>query len=153
MPPWRVGGSLTYSISKWTGNVDVWRAEKQDQTAGVETDTPGYTMLNIDLIYKVPTRHVDFSIFLRGTNLLDEDARRSTSFFEKRCPVARPRGYGWNPWRILTCQPSPFVRSILYSSGVMVPPSLFAVPFSCSGNASCIASIRFHCGIGVSQLA
>lgn len=87
LPPWRVGGSLTYSISKWTGNVDVWRAGKQDQTTGVETDTPGYTMLNIDLIYKVPTPRVDFSVFLRGTNMLDEDARRSTSFLKNVAPL------------------------------------------------------------------
>ena len=53
----------------------------------METDTPGYTMLNLNVVYKIPTKPVDFSIFLRGSNLLNEDARRSTSFLKDVAPL------------------------------------------------------------------
>ncbi len=46
-------------------------------------------------------------------------------------------------------QPSPHITMAPYSSGVIVPPSFSAIPWSHSGKASCKASIRFHCGPGV----
>lgn len=60
---------------------------QQIQTSGVETETSGYTMLNLNLVYKIPTAYADLSIFLRATNLLDEDARRSTSFLKQVAPL------------------------------------------------------------------
>ncbi|MCI0654953.1 MAG: TonB-dependent receptor, partial [Methylococcaceae bacterium] len=87
LPPWRLGGSLDYTSGNWSANLDLWRAGRQDQTSGVETETPGYTMLNLNLIYKFPTPSTDFSIFLRATNLLDQDARRSTSFLKEVAPL------------------------------------------------------------------
>ena len=87
MPPWRVGGSLGYVVGRWAVGVDIWRAAKQNKTFGVETDTSGYTMVNLNLIRKIPTKDGDFTIFLRATNLLDEDARRSTSFLKQVAPL------------------------------------------------------------------
>lgn len=87
IPPWRVGGSLDYMIQNWTASFEVFHAGEQDQTSNLETTTPGYTMLNVDLIYKLPVDQVDFSIYARGTNLLNEDARRSTSFLKDVAPL------------------------------------------------------------------
>ncbi|MGR9108307.1 MAG: TonB-dependent receptor, partial [Gammaproteobacteria bacterium] len=87
MPPWRIGTSLDYTIGHLNAGADLWRAAKQDKISGVETDTPGYTMLNLNLVYKVPSAYADLSIFLRATNLLNEDARRSTSFLKEVAPL------------------------------------------------------------------
>ena len=87
MPPWRIGGNLEYKKGAWTGGVDIFYVGEQKQTANLETTTPGYTMLNLNLIYKLPVEAVDFSFYARGTNLLNEDARRSTSFLKDVAPL------------------------------------------------------------------
>ena len=87
MPPWRLGGNLEYTYADWSGSLDIWRVGEQDNTAELETVTPGYTMFNMNVVYKIPTKPVDFSIYLRGTNLLNEDARRSTSFLKDVAPL------------------------------------------------------------------
>jgi iron complex outermembrane receptor protein len=87
MPPWRIGGSLEYTHGFWQAGLDIFRVADQNQTGNLETVTPGYTMLNLNVVYDIPTDHVDFAIFARGTNLLNEDARRSTSFLKDVAPL------------------------------------------------------------------
>ncbi len=87
MPPWRIGANLEYSKGSWASSLDVFYVGKQEQTATLETQTPGYTMLNINLTYEIPADPVDFTIYARGTNLLNEDARRATSFLKDVAPL------------------------------------------------------------------
>ncbi len=87
MAPWRVGGSVEYTLGSWLGGMDIFRAGEQNQTGNLETVTPGYTMLNVNVVYKLPTSKIDFSFFVRATNLLNEDARRSTSFLKDVAPL------------------------------------------------------------------
>ena len=87
MSPWRVGGNLEYSYGRWLVGTDLFYVGKQDKTSGLETSTPGYTMFNINTIYTLPTESADIAFYVRGTNLLNEDARRATSFLKDVAPL------------------------------------------------------------------
>ena len=66
----------------------VVRATDQDEIAELETDTDGYTMVNIHAGYTVPLgNESSVTFFARGTNLADEEARRHTSFVKDLAPL------------------------------------------------------------------
>ena len=60
---------------------------KQTDTASLETATAGYTMLNVQLDYGFDWGEMNCSLFVRGSNLLNEEARRHTSFLKDRAPL------------------------------------------------------------------
>ncbi|MEL0028245.1 MAG: hypothetical protein VW625_06220, partial [Perlucidibaca sp.] len=55
------------------------------------TSTKGYNLLNADIDYLLPTTR-EASVFLRDTNLLDDEIRRATSFIKDAAP-APGRGF------------------------------------------------------------
>ncbi|HUF72660.1 MAG TPA: TonB-dependent receptor [Gammaproteobacteria bacterium] len=88
IPPRRFGARLQYHDERLVAGIEATRHDRQDKTATYETPTPGYTMLNADLRLTVgDTMAATYEIFLRGTNLLDEDARRHTSFLKDIAPL------------------------------------------------------------------
>lgn len=82
-PP-RVGLGFEWSKQKWSSNLNFIHVFEQDDVAALETDTDGYVLLNAYVQYAV---HKNGSVYFRGTNLLDEDARRHTSFIKERAPL------------------------------------------------------------------
>jgi len=50
--------------------------------------TDGFTLLSADLAYRVPVWGRGMLWFIRGSNLLDEDARRHASPLKDRAPLA-----------------------------------------------------------------
>lgn len=87
MTPMRFGLGLTADRGPLSGGLDLIRVAKQDRVAALETETDGYTLLNADLAYTLPLASANTSIYLRGRNLLDEEARRSTSFIKDEAPL------------------------------------------------------------------
>nr|WP_275689207.1 TonB-dependent receptor [Nitrosomonas sp. HPC101] len=85
--PLRFGGALDYVYGPWQGRVDVMRVHKQTDIAPLETDTAGYTMLNVQLDYRFDWGRMNYNLFVRGANLLNEEARRHTSFLKDRVPL------------------------------------------------------------------
>ncbi len=57
------------------------------QTAALEAETGGYVILDLGLRRELAWAGTDSTIYLRGTNLLDETARRHTSFLKDRPPL------------------------------------------------------------------
>ncbi len=90
LPPYRVGVSLHGHRGPYSGNLSLTHAARQDRVgSSFETETDGYNLLNADLSYAIPQR-IGFgraSLFLRGTNLLNDDIRRSTSFIKDVAPA------------------------------------------------------------------
>jgi len=90
LPPYRVGVSLHGHRGPYSGNLSLTRAARQDRVGSAgETETAGYHLLNADLSYVIPQR-IGFgraTVFLRGTNLLNDDFRRSTSFIKDIAPA------------------------------------------------------------------
>jgi iron complex outermembrane receptor protein len=60
---------------------------RQNRTAELELPTNSFFLLNAGLSYKVPARGVDLDFYVRGTNLLDQEARLHTSFLKEIAPL------------------------------------------------------------------
>ncbi len=85
--PWRFGAGLDYVRGPWYAGLNYTRTNKQKDTAPLETATSGYDMLNAYLAYTFKLAGSDVSLFVRGTNLLNEEARRHTSFVKDLAPL------------------------------------------------------------------
>lgn len=85
--PWRLGSGLEYENEGWSFNLDYTFTGKQNDTAPLEEPTPGYHMLNAYAGYSFDMAPTTLTVFIRGTNLLDDEARRHTSFVKNIAPL------------------------------------------------------------------
>jgi iron complex outermembrane receptor protein len=85
--PARIGSSIEYNRGQWHADIDLIHSFKQDQVARLETSTSAYTLLNFGIGYNLSLNRVNLDFSLRATNLLDEIARRHTSFLKNRAPL------------------------------------------------------------------
>lgn len=87
--PQRFGFDLNLTQHKWQGNFNLTRVVHQDRIAVLETETPGYTLMNAEIGYHMRlTQSVNYMLFLQGRNLLDSDIRMHTSFLKDAAPMA-----------------------------------------------------------------
>lgn len=92
IPPLRVGGELNWSRGPWRVGLESLWHDAQTRLADNELRTDGYTLLAADIAYRHSYRHgagaATMLWFLRGQNLLDEDARRHASPLKDVAPLA-----------------------------------------------------------------
>ena len=88
IPPFRMLGALTGSRGQVDGRLEVERAFAHDRTAPLETDTPGYTMVNASLDWHPYDANPALTLSLLANNIFDVDARRSTSQLKDFAPLA-----------------------------------------------------------------
>jgi iron complex outermembrane receptor protein len=75
-------------VGPWTANLSATRVVRQNHVAELETTTPGYTLLNIDMSYRITkTKLNGIRIFLQGKNLLNEEMRLHNSFLKNFAPL------------------------------------------------------------------
>ena len=84
LPPWRLGANSHLVLSNGK-QVLIYLSREQNDISSSNTDD--YTMLNASFLYRLDFAEADLELFLRGTNLLDEDARKSTSFIAAFAPL------------------------------------------------------------------
>lgn len=84
--PMRVGAELGFVSGRWSANAGaIWHAEQND-ISSYETDA--FTLVTADVVYDFATTDAaTWQLFVRGSNLLDEEARRSTSFRAAYVPM------------------------------------------------------------------
>ena len=77
----------TTSVPTWSASIEGQRVNRQYRTAPFETETPGYTFLNASLSrrFRVGPTYVD--LYLRATNLTNEEARDHLSFLKEVLPL------------------------------------------------------------------
>jgi iron complex outermembrane receptor protein len=85
--PVRFGGALVYNADAWNARLDVYRVQSQDRVAPNELPTDGYTMLNASLLYQLTKGRYGLTAFVKGTNLLNEDARNHVSYLVNIAPM------------------------------------------------------------------
>lgn len=85
--PARFGGALVYAADAWDARVDVYRVQAQDRVAPNELPTDGYTMVNASLTWRLTRDRYGLTAFVRGTNLLDQDARNHVSYLVNVAPM------------------------------------------------------------------
>lgn len=86
--PLRYSASLNYDSPNWNASIEGQRVSRQYRTAEFETSTPGYTFLNASIGYKFRWGPTYNYFYVRGTNLLDEEARDHLSFLKEVMPLA-----------------------------------------------------------------
>ncbi len=87
IPPLRFGVGLHYDRARWHGGIQAFYYDKQDKIDANELPTDGFTMMDVDFSYRTPLATGDLFVFLRGTNLLDEDARQHASPLKDIAPL------------------------------------------------------------------
>lgn len=87
IPPLRWGGGALWEIDRWEASVELRRTEEQTRVAVYETTTPGYTFLNASVGYTFFSGNVVHELTLRGTNLLNEEARNHVSLLKDIAPL------------------------------------------------------------------
>ncbi|HEY7216666.1 MAG TPA: TonB-dependent receptor [Thermoanaerobaculia bacterium] len=87
IPPRRYRLGLHYRGDRFQGLVEGVRAERQDRISEFETATPGYTLLNANLGYRLIAGNVIYDLLLRGNNLTDELAFNHVSFLKEVAPL------------------------------------------------------------------
>lgn len=60
---------------------------EQNRTAPGESSTDGYRLINASLSYRLPIGNESVTLFARGTNLANEEARAHTSFLKEVAPL------------------------------------------------------------------
>lgn len=88
IPPNRVGGALTLTGARLSLGLDAVWHDAQDRLAPGERATGGFTLVGVDVAWRMPWANGNILWFLRGTNLLDEEARRHASPLKDYAPLA-----------------------------------------------------------------
>lgn len=88
IPPFRTSATLDYQLDQFGVRLEGQWAANQDRNANYELPTNGYFLLNAGLTYDLEIGDVATTFYLKGVNLLDQDARQSTSFLKDVAPLA-----------------------------------------------------------------
>jgi iron complex outermembrane receptor protein len=86
--PLRIGTSLEYGNGPWLARIDGDYNADQNRNATFETETDSFFLLATSLSYDLQLGPVNSTLFLRGVNLTNEEARLSTSFLKNNAPLA-----------------------------------------------------------------
>ncbi|MCF2828191.1 MULTISPECIES: TonB-dependent receptor [unclassified Pseudoalteromonas] len=81
-PPLRFGSQLSYQTDNLSAHIHITRYQEQDRIAPEETATDGYTLVDASISYDLSVLNQDLSIYLRGSNLTDTEARVHSSFLK-----------------------------------------------------------------------
>ena len=91
IPPARLGGELRYALNGWNAAFGMSRYFEQDRVAELETTTGAYTLMDAELAYTFAglgdTRNGDVTVYVKGSNLSDEEARVHSSFLKDLAPL------------------------------------------------------------------
>ena len=85
IPALRYGAGAHYVLDRFSASVEAsWRS-RQDKVAANELPTASHLLLSADVSYALEEQGL--FLFLRGTNLLDEDARQHSSPLKDTVPL------------------------------------------------------------------
>ena len=88
IPPLRLLGAIVGSTGAFDGRVEVERVFAQKRNADFETETPGYTLLNLGIDWHPLDDRPELTLGLNANNLLDVVARRHASLLKDYAPLA-----------------------------------------------------------------
>jgi iron complex outermembrane receptor protein len=86
IPASRMGARVNASVRSFGGELELYRGKRQSDIADYETSTPAYDMVNLTVSYDVPG-NTAFKMYVRGSNLLDEEVRNHASFLADVVPL------------------------------------------------------------------
>jgi iron complex outermembrane recepter protein len=87
--PFRSSAALVYGWhDRFRARLEGQYAHRQRRTAEFELPTDGYFLLEASMSYRLPVRSAEFEVYVKGTNLTNEEARLHTSFLKDIAPLA-----------------------------------------------------------------
>lgn len=86
IPAKRAGLRLDGEWDRFGSELAFYRVAKQDDIADFETESAGYTMLDLTLSYQLGDNR-NARVYLRGSNLLDEQVWNHASFLASAVPL------------------------------------------------------------------
>ncbi|WP_038500493.1 TonB-dependent receptor domain-containing protein [Janthinobacterium agaricidamnosum] len=87
IPAQRLGLKLDANWSSWNGQAEWYRVGRQDKVAPFETETAGYTMLNVGATCNTRLGNIPTQFYIKGNNLTDALAFSHTSFIKNAAPL------------------------------------------------------------------
>lgn len=87
IPPLRIGAAAELARGPLLAGLTVLHHDAQRRVAQNELPTDGYTLVSVDLAWRVPLAGRQLLLFVRGENLLDETARRHASPLKDLAPL------------------------------------------------------------------
>jgi iron complex outermembrane receptor protein len=88
MPPHRVGARFQYHDDRVLVGIEGTRYADQNRIAPFETPSAGYTLANADFRWRFNAAGAaPIELFVNAANLLDEEARKHTSFVKDLAPL------------------------------------------------------------------
>lgn len=87
IPPLRLGSQLSYSHGAWFAELSAVRYFDQNRVAEFETPTAGYTLVDAHLSYTFELSGLALSLFAKGVNLGNQEARVHSSFLKDLAPL------------------------------------------------------------------
>ena len=88
IPPFRVMGGLRAKSPHLDLGAEVEHVTAQNRIAALETPTPGYTMVNAEIVWRPWGSAKRISLILAANNIFDVEARRHASFLKDHAPLA-----------------------------------------------------------------
>jgi iron complex outermembrane receptor protein len=87
IPPLRLVGGLEANGNVFGGRLEVEHATKQDRAAAYESETPGWTMVNLSASWSPLGHRSKTAIVVSVNNIFDVDARRHSSLLKDYAPL------------------------------------------------------------------
>jgi iron complex outermembrane receptor protein len=87
IPPLRVGAGLHFDLHRLHLSTQAFYYSKQDDNAENELPSDSFTMVDADASYRLPLGTFSVLLFVKGCNLLDEDARQHASPLKDIAPL------------------------------------------------------------------
>jgi iron complex outermembrane receptor protein len=88
LPPLRYGARFEYHDERLLVGIEATHYDRQDAVAPFEDETAGYLLLNADVRWRLlAVSSMELELFMNGSNLGDEEARKHTSFVKNVAPL------------------------------------------------------------------
>lgn len=87
IPPFRLSAGLIYQWENFGARIEGQYAAYQGRHATYEFPTNSYFLLNASINYEIQVGDLAANIYVKGTNLTNEEARLSTSFVKDIAPL------------------------------------------------------------------
>lgn len=88
IPPLRILGGLGLKGTSLDARAEVEWTARQSRVAPLETETPGYTMVNASVTWRPWGEQRPLELTLTANNIFDVDARRASSYLKDYAPLA-----------------------------------------------------------------
>lgn len=87
IPPLRLGAQLNFASGSYSAELAATHYFDQNRTAPLESGTDGYTLLEAQAGYDFTAGRQNITLYIRGNNLTNQEARPHTSFLKDRAPL------------------------------------------------------------------